>query len=265
MVRIFGILNVTRDSFSDGGRFLEPGAALRHARELRVAGADVIDVGAESTHPDSEAVDAALELRRLEPVVRSLVAEGIAVSVDTAKAEVMRAASAWGASFLNDVGGMRDPACVEAAAAGTSGVVVMFSRAVGPRAQRLGKGGEGLLEEIGAFFADRLRALERAGVARDRMVLDPGLGLFLGTGPEPSVTVLARLGELRRFGVPLLLSASRKSFLGELTGRPVDRRGAASLAAELWAALQGVDWLRTHEPGPLRDGLAVLRAVGAIR
>jgi dihydropteroate synthase type 2 len=264
MVRIVGIVNVTRDSFSDGGRFLDPGAALAHARRMRADGADVVEVGAESTHPDSEDVPAAEELRRLEPVVRPLVAEGAVLSVDTVKAAVMRAAASWGVAFLNDVGGMRDPDCVAAAAACDARVIVVFARGAAGRAQRIEAGSEGLLDEIAGFFADRVAALERAGVARRRLVLDPGMGFFLGAGPEPSLVVLRGLRELRRMGLPLMVSVSRKSFLGTLTGREVAGRGAATLAAELWAAMQGVDYLRTHEVGMLRDGLCVLQSLGAI-
>lgn len=261
MAGILGIVNVTRDSFSDGGRWLEPGAAVERGLRLRDAGADVIDVGAESTHPDAEAVPVAEELRRLEPVVRPLLAAGVTVSVDTAKAEVMAAALAWGADWINDVGGMRDPRCIEAAAAGRGPVVVMFSRSPTPRAVRAEAEARGLLPEIEDFFTDRLAALQRGGVVADRVVLDPGMGFFLGAGPEPSLTVLRGLQRLQRLGRPLLVSVSRKSFLGTLTGRAVAARGAATLAAELWAAAHGVRWIRTHDVAALRDGLLVQAAL----
>jgi dihydropteroate synthase type 2 len=265
MVRIFGILNVTRDSFSDGGRYLEPAAALARAHQLVGEGADVVDVGAESTHPDAEDVPAEEELRRLEPVVRPLLADGVEVSVDTVKASVMRTAQRWGVQWLNDVAGMRDPDSIAAAAAGTARIVVMFSRSPVARALRSQPADPDVVATAEAFLRDRASALERAGVARERIVLDPGMGLFLGEGPAPSLDMLRALPRLRQLGLPLLVSVSRKSFLGALTGRPPDQRGAATLCAEVWAALQGVDFLRTHEPGPLRDGLALLRALGAVR
>lgn len=263
MVRIFGILNVTRDSFSDGGRYLEPGAALAQARKLQADGASVIDVGAESTHPDAEDVPAAEELHRLEPVVRPLLAAGMEVSVDTVKAEVMRAVQEWGVHWLNDVHGMRDPASIAAATAGRAKVIVMYSRSSGPRAQRQGTSGD-VVAEAETFLGARVAALTRSGIARERIVLDPGMGFFLGDGPGPSLAVLRQLPRLRQLGLPLLVSVSRKSFLGAVTGRGAGQRASATLAAEVWAALQGVDYIRTHEPLALCDALAVLRALGAI-
>jgi dihydropteroate synthase type 2 len=261
MTSVFGILNVTRDSFSDGGMWLEPWAAIARGRELQAAGADVVDIGAESTHPEAEQVPAAVEIARLLPVVRALQAAGIPVSIDTSKPEVMVAMSQLGVAFLNDVTGFRSEAAVEAAAASQAKLVVMFARNAGPRAERRELPVEGLLEEIEAFFAHRLDAFARAGVARDRIVLDPGMGFFLGAGIEPSLCVLRNLPRLRRLGYPLLVSVSRKSFLGTITGRSVHERGAASLAAELFAAAQGADWIRTHDPMALRDGLRIASAL----
>lgn len=262
MVGIFGIVNVTRDSFSDGGRFFEPEAAIAHAGELLADGADVIDVGAESSHPDAEDVTAAEEIRRLEPVVGALLARGAAVSVDTTKPEVMRAMAARGVQWLNDVNGFRAPGALDAAASAPPHVrfVVMFSRANGPRAERDAAARGDVLAEVNAFFAERLAAFAAAGVARERLVFDPGMGYFVG-GTTPSLAVLRHLPSLRRHGVPLLLAISRKSFLGKLTGRPTHERGPATLAAELWAARHGADYVRTHDVAALRAGLAVERAI----
>jgi dihydropteroate synthase type 2 len=258
MVGLFGILNVTADSFSDGGRWLEPAAAIAHGRELHAGGADVVDVGAESTHPDAGPVPAEVEIERLLPVVQGLRAAGVPVSVDTRKPEVMRELGRRDVQFLNDVAGFRSAAAVAAAAAGRARLVVMFAR----DHTRDGAIGEAeLLAAIEAFFADRVAALTAAGVDRSRIVLDPGMGLFLGPLPGPSLVVLQALPRLRAFGLPLLVSVSRKSFLGALTGRGVRERGAATLAAELFAAEQGVDWIRTHEPRALRDALAVWGAL----
>jgi dihydropteroate synthase type 2 len=173
----------------------------------------------------------------------------------------MRVMAAAGVDWLNDVGGMRDAAAVEAAAASHCGVVVMFARSSRARAERLAATADGLLSEQLEFFEDRLAALERAGVGRDRIVLDPGMGFFLGSAPAPSLMALRHLRELRTLGQPLLVSVSRKSFLGAITGRPVAERGPATLAAELWAAAQGVDWIRTHDVRALRDALAVTAAI----
>lgn len=261
-MRTFGIVNVTRDSFSDGGRWLEPAAAIGRAERLWRDGADVIDVGAESTHPDAEDVSAGEEIARLTPVVTALLAAGMQVSVDTVKPAVMRAMTRLGVQWINDVAGLRDPEAIAAvAAAPATRVVVMFSRAAGPRAERTTAGVDGLLDAIEAFFAERLATLAAAGIGRDRIVFDPGMGFFLGADAAASLCVLRSLPRLRRLGQPLLVSVSRKSFLGALTGRAVGERGPATLAAELWAYEHGVDFLRTHEVGALRDAVAVRSAL----
>lgn len=263
--RIFGIVNVTRDSFSDGGRFATPTAAIAHAERLRLHGADVLDIGAESTHPDAEDVSAADELRRLEPVVGALLEQGAEVSVDTSKPEVMRAVLALGVQWINDVNGFRDPDALAVAANAPREVrfVAMYSRSHRARAERVVAGTAGLVDELRAFFAERRAAFAAAGVAAERVVFDPGMGFFLGRDAAPSLTVLKHLPELCAAAGSLLLCVSRKSFLGEVTDNPVAQRGAASLAAELWAARAGVDWLRTHDPKALRDALRVTAAIEA--
>jgi dihydropteroate synthase type 2 len=263
MVGTFGIVNLTQDSFSDGGRFLAPEAALAHARQLRAAGADVLDLGAESTHPDAEDVPAAEEIRRLAPVVRQLLADGAELSIDTCKAEVMQAMVGIGAQWLNDVNGFRDQAALAVAAAAPAPVrfVVMFSRSRAGRAERPDDSPATLLAEIGGFFTERLAAFSRCGIGRDRLVFDPGMGFFLGKTAAPSLCVLKHLDELRSFGVPLLVSVSRKSLVGEVTGEPVARRGPGTLGAELWAARHGAAWIRTHDVAAFRAAWAVERAI----
>jgi len=263
MAGIFGIVNVTRDSFSDGGRHLLPEAAISHARRLLVDGADVLDLGAESTHPDSEDVDAGEEIRRLEPVVKALVRTGAAVSIDTCKAEVMRAMTRLGVRWLNDVHGFREPESLAAAAAAPPAVrfVVMFSRGTGPRAESPVLGAGGLLDEMNGFFGERVGAFAAVGIGRERLVFDPGMGFFLGRTAAPSLSALKHLAELKRHGVPLLVSVSRKSLVGEVTGRQVVERGPGTLAAELWAVRQGVDWVRTHDVAALRDALRMEQAI----
>jgi len=268
MVSVFGIVNVTRDSFSDGGRFLEPAAAIAHAEALLAAGADVIDLGAESTHPDAESVPAEVEIARLRPVVDALVARGVQVSVDTHKPEVMVAMAARGVAWLNDVAGFRSDASVAAAAGSTARLVVMHARNETPRATRAAAGGD-VVAAAAAFFEQRIAALTAAGVARERIVLDPGMGFFLGPDAATSVEMLAGWPSLRRLGLPLLVSVSRKSFLGQLSrqrssqlsGQPgatgVGDRAAATLAAELFLLQQGVDWIRTHDVAALKDAEAV--------
>jgi len=265
VTEIFGILNVTRDSFSDGGRWLEPAAAIERGLELLEDGADVVDVGAASTHPDSEEVSAAEELRRLEPVVAALLERGARVSVDTWRPEVVAAVVAMGVEFVNDVTALRDPRSVEALAGSEARVVLMHSTAPEARAVRLDSAapasGTAVLERIAAFFERRLDALEAAGLARERAVLDPGMGFFLSPDPGPSLAVLKHLPLLRELGRPVLVSTSRKSFLGAVTGRSVAARGAATLASELHAWRQGADFIRTHDARALRDGIAVCGAI----
>lgn len=261
-VTIFGILNVTRDSFSDGGRFLDADAALAHAMELVEDGADVVDVGAASSHPDSEPVSAAQEIARLTLVVRELVARGVAVSVDTWQPEVQRFALAEGALWINDIRGFPDPAMYPLFAKSPTRLIAMHSVGGGTRATRESTDAEAVYAGILAFFDGRVADLKAAGVARERIVLDPGMGLFLGAEPAPSVLVLRRLSQLRqRYGLDVLVSVSRKSVVGQLAGRPVGKRDAASLAAEIFAVDQGATMIRTHEPRLLRDALTVRAAL----
>lgn len=261
-VTLFGILNVTTDSFSDGNRWMEPAAALDHAAAMRAAGADAIDVGAASSHPAAQPVSAEEEILRLSRVLPGLCAAGTPVSVDSWQPAVQRYAIKAGASWINDIRGFPD-ACMHGELADSGvGLVVMHSVAGGSRAVRIATGGEAVWDGILRFFDERVAALVRAGVRKDRIVLDPGMGMFLGSGAEPSLFVLGRLGLLReRYGLPVLVSVSRKSFLGSLTGRQADRRGAASLAAELLAVEAGAGFVRTHDPGAVRDALLVREAL----
>jgi dihydropteroate synthase type 2 len=254
-------VNLTEDSFSDGGRYLDPGKALEHARRLTADGADAVDLGAASSHPDAMRVPPALEIERLEPVVAELVAEGVRVSIDSYHPEVQRWALARGVAFLNDIRGFPDASLYAELASASCDLIVMHSVQRGP-ATRAHTDPEAVIAGIDAFFAERIAALEAAGVAHERLLLDPGMGFFLGSDPEPSRLVLRGLGALRtRFGCAVAVSVSRKSFLRALSGREVNESGAATLAAELFAASQGVDWIRTHDVRALRDALTVQQAL----
>jgi len=259
---VIGIVNITEDSFSDGGRYLAAEAALRHARQLRSDGADIIELGPAASHPESLRVTAEDERSRLGPVLGPLTADGIPVSVDSFLPETQRFAISAGVSYLNDIQGFPYPDLYETLAASGCQLIVMHSvQRSGPATRGVGDP-VAVLAGIDQFFATRLRALEAAGIKRDRLIIDPGLGYFLGSNPEPSVAVLAGIRNLKsRFGVPVLVSPSRKSFLRTLTGRDVAHAGSATLAAELYATWQGVDYIRTHDVTALRDALKILTAI----
>ena len=260
---IFGIVNVTEDSFSDGGRFLDAAAALAHARALVAAGAAIIDLGAAASNVDAKPVAAAEEIRRLDPLIAALAADGTPVSVDSFAPEVQRFAIAREVAFLNDIQGFPDPSFYPELAAASCRLVVMHAVHGRGRAQRVELSADEVWDRIYAFFADRVEALERAGIARERLILDPGMGFFLSSRPEASLRVLADLDRLKQaFGLPVLISVSRKSFLRAITGRAAaSELGAATLAAELYAAEKGADYIRTHDPGSLADGLKVMAAL----
>jgi dihydropteroate synthase type 2 len=263
--RLVGIVNITEDSFSDGGRYLAPGDALGHARDLRAAGADIIELGAAASHPDSKPVSPAAEQQRLAPVLDVLAAEGITVSVDSFHTETQRFALARGAAYLNDIQGFPDPGLYGTLAGSPCRLVVMHAiQAAGP-ATRTVSDPAAIWAGIGRFFTRRLAELQAAGIPRDRLIIDPGLGYFLGSNPEPSLTALAGIGELKaRFGVPVLVCPSRKSFLRTLTGKDIAHTGPATLAAEIFAAWRGADYIRTHDVAAIRDALTVLGAVTGI-
>lgn len=264
--RIFGIVNITPDSFSDGGKYFDPAAAIAHARKLVSEGADVIDLGPASSNPDASPVSPAEEIRRLAPVIEALAADGIPLSVDSFHAETQAYALTHGAAWLNDIHGFSDERFYPALAASKARLVLMHSIQETGNADRRAAPEGDIVEHICRFFAGRIAALERAGVERSRIVLDPGMGFFLGPTPETSFEVLARLGEIKaRFGLPLFVSVSRKSFLRAVTGRAAGEAGAATLAAELLAALRGADFIRTHEPRSLADALSVAVRVEAGR
>ena len=258
--RIVGIVNLSGDSFSAGGRLTDPSAAVAHALSLVADGAALIDLGPAASNPDAVPVSAAEEICRLDPVLDEL--RDVPVSVDSWQAETQRYALARHVACLNDIRGFPEPSLYEALARASCRLVVMHAVQRGPTATRDIVDPHGLVERVASFLAERVGALESAGVSRDRIILDPGMGYFLGGAAEASLAVLRALGELKaRFGLPLWISVSRKSFLGTLTGRPVTERGPATLAAELWAVARGVDYVRTHDVRALCDAIAVVRAL----
>jgi dihydropteroate synthase type 2 len=257
-VGLLGIVNITEDSFSDGGRYLAPEAAIEHARALAADGADILDLGAASSNPDARPVPSDTEIARLAPVVAALKQDGRRVSVDSYSPEVQRWALAQGVDYLNDIQGFSSPEIYPELAESSVRLIVMHSVQREGRASRISVPPEDIFEFILRFFEERLRALASGGIAEDRLILDPGMGFFLGSNPDASIAVLRRLNGLKAaFGLPVLVSVSRKSFLRAITGRAPADSGPASLAAELFAVRQGADYIRTHEPGALKDALAV--------
>jgi dihydropteroate synthase type 2 len=264
MTGIVGIVNLTQDSFSDGGRYLDPGPALAQARALRADGADVVELGAASSRPEAVPVPADQERRRLAPVLAALVAEGVPVGVDTWQPATQRWAIELGVRMINDIRGFPETALYPILAAADCTLIVMHSLDGGTRATRAHADPTTIVQRAATFLAARVGALESAGVRRERIVVDPGMGLFLGSDPQASVAALRGVGELgRRLGLPVLISVSRKSFLADLSGRrAIGTRGPATLAAELFAARAGAAWIRTHDVAALRDALRVTAALG---
>jgi dihydropteroate synthase len=266
---VMGVLNVTPDSFSDGGRFTSIDDAVAHAVALRDDGAHLVDVGGESTRPGAERVDAATEIARVVPVLRELTAAGVPTSIDTTRAEVARAALAAGASMVNDVsGGLADSAMAAVVAeAGVPWVLMHWrghSRTMQERARY-----DDVVAEVRAELTERVDAALRAGVAADRIILDPGLGF--AKLPAHNWRLSAHLSELVALGFPVLVGASRKSYLGSLlagpdgTPRPVGRREAATVATSLLAVQAGAWGVRVHDVRSTVDALAVLAATLAAR
>jgi dihydropteroate synthase len=259
---VCGILNVTPDSFSDGGRFDDLDRAVAHGCTLAAEGADLVDVGGESTRPGSRPPTLAEELARVVPVVEALVQRvPVPLSVDTSRPEVMRAAVAAGASMVNDVRALRSPGALSAAAELGVPVCLMHMQR-SPETMQEDPRYQDVVVEVRTFLAERVRACLDAGIRQEHLVVDPGFGF--GKTPTHNVALLASLDGLRSLRVPVMVGLSRKSVLGQLTGRAVGDRLPASLAAALIAAQRGAAVLRVHDVAATRDVLTVLDAVGTV-
>jgi len=252
-----GVVNITPDSFSDGGRFFDPADAMAHARKLIEEGADLIDLGAESSRPGAAAVVSAQEeLRRLLPVLRGL--HDLPLSVDTVKPEVMRVALAEGAAMINDISALRAPGATAVVAAADAAVCLMHMQGSPGTMQQHPSYGD-VVAEVKAFLQERIEDVCAAGIARERVVADPGFGF--GKTLEHNLELLRHMRDFTALGVPLMAGWSRKSSLGQITGRPAGQRLAASIAAALIAAQNGAAILRVHDVAQTRDALLVLAAV----
>jgi dihydropteroate synthase len=256
---VMGVLNVTPDSFSDGGRFVEPSTAIEQARRIVAEGADILDIGAESTRPYGGAVPVPIEeeIRRLAPVLPAAVALGTPISIDTMKAKVAAWALASGAAIVNDVWGLqRDGDLPRVCAEFAVPVIIMHNRESADPAIDI-------MVDLAAFFSRSLDIATRAGIAPQNIVLDPGIGF--GKTPEQSITVIARLAELKSFGLPLLVGASRKRFIDRILPAPPDRRLGGSIAAHLVAVMAGAAIIRAHDVAETVQALRVAAAIESAR
>lgn len=259
---IIGIVNVTEDSFSDGGLYLNTDRAQEHALQLHADGAHIIELGAASSGPGAKEVAPDEEIRRLEPLVVKLTEQGVSLCVDSFQPTAQRWCINHGVVIINDVEGFAHPEMYADLARATCGLVLMHSVQGRARPRRLSQEPDAVIAGMYRFFDTRLMAMEAAGIDRHRIILDPGMGYFLGSNPEPSIRALREIPKLKdRFELPVLVSVSRKSFLGAIAGRPVRERGPGTLAAEIFAAVQGVDYIRTHDARALNDALTVLHAL----
>ena len=257
---VMGVVNVTPDSFSDGGRHLDPARAADHAHQLVAEGADLVDIGGESTRPGAATVDADEECRRILPVIRRLAGRiGVPISVDTRKTVVAREALASGASVVNDIGaGRSDPGLAALLTSTGAGYVAMHMQG-DPSTMQAAPAYADVVEEVRGFLAGQLRLLESRGVDPDRVVLDPGIGFGKTVGHN--LDLLRAVGELTGLGRPVLIGVSRKSFLGRVVGAEVPDRLAAGLACTLWAARSGASVFRTHDVAATVQALRMQEAL----
>lgn len=269
---IVGIVNITSDSFSDGGKYLDTKKAIEHAEKLLFDGADILDLGAAASNPHAEYVSPEEEIRRLEPVASHLKKSGARISIDTTKIEVQRWAIEKQVEFLNDIRGFPDQALYPNLAAAHCKLIVMhfirpLNEGVGQvidldKAVREPKTVQAVFDSINIFFESRLAALRAAGIADDRLIIDPGMGFFLASNPEPSLAVLARFSEFKEhFKLPIMIGVSRKSFLKNIGSSETADIQARTLAAELFAAQNGADYLRTHDAKAISEGLMTVDAI----
>ena len=255
---VMGIVNVTPDSFSDGGLFLDAGAAIAHGRELLAEGADILDIGGESTRPGAEPVAAEEEIRRVVPVIEALAGAGARISIDTTKAEVARRALDSGATIVNDVSALRFDAELASVAADAGATVVLMHMLGEPRTMQDDPRYDEVVSDIRRFLEQRIEYAVGEGVAEDAVWVDPGIGF--GKTLAHNLELIARLDEIVAIGRPVVFGASRKSFLGKLTGRLVDERLAGTIAANIIAYEHGARVFRVHDVAPTVDALKVAGA-----
>ncbi|MDP9277607.1 MAG: dihydropteroate synthase [Actinomycetota bacterium] len=259
MPRLMGVINVTPDSFSDGGEFLDPRRAIERGRELVAEGADVLDVGGESTRPGAAAVSGEDELARVGPVIEGLAGTGTSISIDTSKLAVAEAALAAGASIVNDVTALRAEPGIAALCADHDAELVLMHMQGSPRTMQEHPTYDDVVDDVKSFLAERMEFARREGVAEERIWLDPGIGF--GKTVEHNLELLHRLRELTELGRPLVVGTSRKSFIGKLTGADVDQRLGGTIASCAIAVANGARMLRVHDLREVREGMQVAGAI----
>ncbi len=256
--RIMGIVNVTPDSFSDGGKFNTTDKAVVHAMQLVEQGADILDIGGESTRPGATPVSLDEELKRVIPVIKALAQAGVPLSIDTYKPEVMRAAIDAGVDIVNDVCALQEPSALEIVAVSKVGVCLMHMQGR-PQNMQVDPQYQNVVTEVREFLNTRLKAAEQAGIGRERIVLDPGFGF--GKRTTHNLTLLNNLSSLQSLGLPLLIGLSRKSVLGQVVGSAVDERIHASIASSVVSVMKGANIVRVHDVKPTVDALKIVSAV----
>lgn len=263
MPRIMGIVNVTPDSFSDGGDCLDPAAALQRCEQLIADGAHILDIGGESTRPGAQTLSPAEEWRRLQPVLQSALTLGVPVSVDTCKTEVIQRSLDLGVDIINDVKALTAPGAEAAVVGhGQCGICLMHMQGDTPATMQQQLRDADVVVDVLSFLRARVESLQGQGVALDRLTLDPGIGF--GKSPEHNIALMVRQSELSILGLPWLLGWSRKSTLGVITGKPVEQRLAASLAAALACVTRGASVIRVHDVAETADALRVWQAAGLV-
>ena len=258
---VMGIINVTPDSFWDGGRYVDPVAAVDHAERLVEEGADLLDIGAESSRPGSRPIDVEEEVRRLIPVVQAISQQvTVPISIDTTKAEVALRALNVGASIINDISALRfDPNMGQVVAANGAGLVLMHMQGT-PATMQESPQYDDVVKEVGQFLLGRVKVAEEAGIGKDQILLDPGIGF--GKTVEHNLALLARLGELTKLGRPIMVGVSRKAFIGRVLGKNADKRLMGTAGSIAIAVSKGVRVVRVHDVDAIRDVLKMLEAIG---
>jgi dihydropteroate synthase len=257
--RLMGVVNVTPDSFSDGGLFLDPAVAIEHGRKLVADGADMLDIGGESTRPGAAAVSAEEELARVLPVIEGLAGVDAPISIDTSKLAVADAALGAGASMVNDVTALRAEPAIAALCADRDAELVLMHMQGSPRTMQEHPTYDDVVDDVKAFLAERMEFARREGVSEERIWLDPGIGF--GKTVEHNLELLRRLRELTELGRPLVVGTSRKSFIGKLTGADVDQRLGGTIASCAIAVANGAQMLRVHDLREVREGMQVAAAI----